>query len=82
MDSDIDGARDTSLALDRDGYPHISYCYCDAGPPYGGCQVGDLKYAYQNGSGWHIQTVDIEGIVGQFSKSDLSGRIRARMGRA
>ena len=39
----------TSLALDKDGYPHISHC--------DGINH-DLKYAYQDGFGWHIETVD------------------------
>ena len=37
---------DASLALDGDGYPHISY---HASHPN-----WDLKYAYQDASGWHI----------------------------
>jgi hypothetical protein len=41
----------TSLALDSSDYPHISYC--DIGS-------NNLKYAYWNGSAWHIETVDSE----------------------
>ncbi len=40
----------TSLAFDSGGYPHISYYDRD---PY-----GNLKHAYKNETGWHIQTVD------------------------
>ena len=36
-------------------YPHISY-YDETN--------ADLKYAYRDASGWHIQTVDSEGSVG------------------
>ena len=49
----------TSLALDGDGHPHISYYYC--GTSIYPCNVGDLKYAYQDDSGWHIKTVDSVG---------------------
>jgi len=46
----------TSIALDSNNNPHISYYdYTN----------GDLKYAYKNASGWHIETVDSEGDVGQ-----------------
>jgi hypothetical protein len=38
----------TSLALDRDGYPHISY--------YDATNEA-LKYVYKDSSGWHIETV-------------------------
>ncbi|MFO7873791.1 MAG: dockerin type I domain-containing protein [Bacteroidales bacterium] len=40
----------TSLAFDSGGYPHISYYDRDPN--------GNLKYAYRNEAGWHIQTVD------------------------
>lgn len=36
----------TSLVLDKNDYPHISYGF------------GPLKFAYQSGSSWIIQTVD------------------------
>ena len=35
------------------GYPHIGY--------FGN---NELKYAYQDASGWHIETVDTRGWVG------------------
>jgi len=52
---------DTSLALDEAEYPHISYYHC--GTPIF-CDVKDLKYAYEDSGGWHIETVDSEGDVG------------------
>jgi hypothetical protein len=45
----------TSLALDFNGNPHISYC---------DNANNDLKYAYWTGSAWHIETVDSAGMVG------------------
>ena len=56
VDSEGDTGWSTSLALDRDGYPHISYYYCGT---YSWCEAGDLKYAYQDASGWHIEAVEI-----------------------
>ena len=43
------GGTDTSIALDSNDHPHISYYRVDS---------GDLKYAYYDGSSWHIETVD------------------------
>lgn len=43
----------TSLAIDGDGNPAISYCIS-----------GDLKYTYWNGSAWSVVTVDSEVIEG------------------
>ncbi|MDI6791459.1 MAG: FlgD immunoglobulin-like domain containing protein [bacterium] len=48
---------DPSLALDTNGYPHISYH---------AATNGDLRYARWTGSGWDIQTVDSAGSVGWY----------------
>ena len=56
VDSTGDVGLYTSLALDGDGYPHISYFDLDN---------WDLKYAYQDATGWYIETVDSEGAVGR-----------------
>ncbi|MDH3328738.1 MAG: hypothetical protein OEM01_05840 [Desulfobulbaceae bacterium] len=42
----------SSIALDSNGYPHISYCMIQDWSSYA------LKYAYWNGSDWEIETVD------------------------
>jgi hypothetical protein len=54
----------TSLALDASSYPHVSY-YDYA--------YRDLKYAYRDGSGWHIETVDAVGWVGRHTSLALDG---------
>lgn len=52
----------SSIMLDTAGWPHISYY--DFGN-------GDLKYAYENVSGWHIETVDSAGNVGGYTSLAL-----------
>ena len=53
----------TSLVLDKNNFPHISYYdYTN----------GDLKYAYWTGSSWNIQSVDIWGNVGRYSSITLN----------
>jgi hypothetical protein len=62
----------TSLALDSEGYPHVSYYRVPAAPVIEGRQLysettGALRYAYMDASGWHTETVDSDGDVGQFT---------------
>jgi hypothetical protein len=53
----------TSIALDDDNYPHISYYdYTN----------GDLKYAYWTGSDWDIQAIDTIGNVGRYTSIALN----------
>jgi hypothetical protein len=64
----VDSAGDvgyfSSLALDTNGYPHISY--------YDRTNH-DLKYASWNGSAWNLQTVDSAGNVGECTSLALNG---------
>jgi hypothetical protein len=53
-----------SLALDGDGYPHISYYDVDG---------EKLKYVYQDEDGWHPETVDDAGDVGRWSSLAIDG---------
>lgn len=48
--------------MDSQGHPHISYL------AYSGV---DLKYAYHDGTMWHIETVDSAGYVGHFNSIAL-----------
>ena len=41
----------SSLALDADGYPHISYKFYNYSP-------AELRHAYLDAGGWHIETVE------------------------
>ncbi len=50
---------DTSLSLDSAGHPHIAY--------YAEYPLGDLRYAYHDGVGWQITTLDQVGDVGLFA---------------
>ena len=49
VDSEGEVGEGTSLALDGNGYPHISY---------DDETNSDLKYAYRDASGWHSEKVD------------------------
>lgn len=50
----------TSIALDENNNPHISY--------HDGVN-GNLKYTYWDGSEWLIQTIDSDGVVGYWNTS-------------
>jgi hypothetical protein len=52
----------SSIALDAAGWPHISYY--DFGN-------GDLKYAYKDAGGWHVETVDSAGNTGGYTSLAL-----------
>ncbi len=54
----------SSLALDSNGYPHISY--------YDSTNTA-LKYAFRNTSGWFYQTVDNTDNVGAYCSLALDG---------
>jgi hypothetical protein len=58
----------TSLALDGDDNPHISY--------YAGGNVHDLKYATKSGGTWTKTTVDSTGDVGQYTSIALDSHDR------
>jgi hypothetical protein len=42
-----DSVTDSSLAVDHDGYPHVSYKLYDYGERWG------ITYTYKDGTGWH-----------------------------
>jgi hypothetical protein len=47
---------DTSIALDRDGRPHIVYCavWGTGGPHF----TSELRYAYYDGATWNIEVIE------------------------
>jgi PKD repeat protein len=62
VDSNGDVGPYSSLALDKNNYPHISY-YNQSGH--------NLKYAKWTGSSWSIETVDSNGDVGYYTSIAL-----------
>jgi hypothetical protein len=62
VDSGNGIGKDSSLALDSNGSPHISYY---------DMTNGDLRYAWWNGTGWDIRIIDSEGNVGESSSLAL-----------
>jgi len=57
----------TAIALDSNGYPHISYYDYVS---------GDLMYARFDGSAWHIETVDSGDDVGQYNSIAIDSNDR------
>jgi hypothetical protein len=51
---------ETSLVLDSNGFPHISYSH-----------VGNLEYAYKDENGWHTEVADYSNYVGADSSIAL-----------
>jgi hypothetical protein len=60
VDSAGDVGLDISIALDSNGYPHISYC---------DLTNKNLKYARWNGHTWKIETVDSADYVVKYTSS-------------
>jgi hypothetical protein len=58
----------TSLALDSADHPHISYCSCT---DQSCTSCNDLKYAWHDGTTWHIDWADTEGNVGGYTSLAL-----------
>jgi len=54
-----------SLAFDGNGRPSVSYCYYDASNV-------DLKYAYRDAFGWHIQTLYVPIIASSCGYTSLA----------
>jgi len=53
---DSGGGNEISFYIDEQGYGHVSYhtsVDVESGP-----DIGYAKYAYQDGTGWHLETVD------------------------
>jgi hypothetical protein len=65
VDPDVGSCR-SSIAMDSNGYPHISY--------YEDYTDHDLKYAYWTGSQWQIEIVDSEGDVGDANSLALDSQ--------
>ena len=66
----------TSIAIDSNGYVHISYYDC--GELTGGfCTKGDLKYATNASGSWKTYTIDSEGDVGEWTSIaiDSNGKV-------
>jgi hypothetical protein len=64
VDSSPNVGQSASLALDINGYPHISYL---------DTYNNNLLYAFQDGDGWHTQTVDNGGDVGWYTSIAVDG---------
>jgi hypothetical protein len=62
IDSSGNVGKYSSLALDAEGNPHISYH---------DVTNDDLKYAYCNGSTWHVETVDYSTWLGLYTSLAL-----------
>lgn len=68
VDSSGDVGQDSSIAMDNDDHPHISYF------EYISAASGNLKYAEWTGSDWAIETVDTTGNVGRYTSIALDGQ--------
>jgi hypothetical protein len=72
VDSDGKVGQYTSLVLDDEGHPHISYCKLTSS----GLSCTNLKYAWHDGTTWHTETADDDYNTGAWTSLilDSSGR--------
>lgn len=67
----------SSLEFDANGTPHISYCKWDS--DVASRSYDDLKYAFHNGTGWEVETVDTGGTfgrVGEYTSLEIDSKGR------
>ena len=57
----------TALALNAEGWPHISYCHSDG-------VVRGIKYLYYADESWHMEMLETEGCAGLSMALDRSGQ--------
>ncbi|MGQ0535880.1 MAG: hypothetical protein ACT4PT_07390 [Methanobacteriota archaeon] len=66
VDSPGDVGRENHIRVDASGWPHISYYKLDVfADDY------DMKYAFKNETGWHVEVVEAPGKVGAWNGLDL-----------
>jgi len=75
VDSSADIGWYTSIVTDSQNRPHISYYHNIPGMPAN----GNLKYAYHNGVGWQIETIDTPGDVGEDTSIEVDSNDRPRI---
>jgi len=57
-----DAGYHTSIALETDGTPHISYAYWDLT-----FNISQVRHAYRDGGVWHVETVEYDDATGPTS---------------
>jgi len=63
LDEQEQAGKFTSIKIDDNGFPHISY--------YVESVYRNLKYAYRTDLGWHLEVVDTQGSVGEHTSLAL-----------
>ncbi len=69
VDSESTFNGNTCLALDNQGYPHISYSYDNPQT-----NDNDLRYAFKDSEGWHLEVIDTEGDCGIYNSMTIDNQ--------